>query len=131
MLTKNGSGLIPGAVEGDTMVISHLRELLEAEVLCGEDRLEEDLTSVFSCDMMSDVLACPEDIECLLTGLVNQQVIRTADMMDIGLVVFVRGKRPSEEVVEMARQRDMIVLLTQCRMFTACGRLYEAGLGIR
>ena len=131
MLTKNGSGLIRGAVEGDTMVISHLRELLEAEVLCGEDRLEEDLTSVFSCDMMSDVLACPEDIECLLTGLVNQQVIRTADMMDISLVVFVRGKRPSEEVVEMARQRDMIVLLTQCRMFTACGRLYEAGLGIR
>ena len=113
------------------MQISVLRDLLEAEVLCGEDRLEEDVEAVFSCDMMSDVLACPEEIHCLLTGLINQQVIRTADMMDIGVVVFVRGKRPTDEVVEMARQRDMVVILTRCRMFTACGRLYQAGLGIR
>ncbi len=113
------------------MQISVLRDLLEAQVLCGEGQLQEDIEHVFACDMMSDVLACPDEINCLLTGLINQQVIRTADMMDIGLVIFVRGKCPPEEVVEMARQRDMIVLLTGCRMFTACGRLYEAGLGLR
>ncbi len=113
------------------MQISVLRDLLEAQVLCGEERLEEDVESVFASDMMSDVLACPDEIHCLLTGLINQQVIRTADMMDIGVVVFVRGKCPPEEVVEMARQREMMVLLTSCRMFTACGRLYGAGLGAR
>lgn len=113
------------------MRISVLRDLLEARVLCGDDRLEEDVSSVFASDMMSDVLACPDEIHCLLTGLINQQVIRTADMMDIGLVVFVRGKCPPEDVVEMARQRDMVVLLTGCRMFSACGRLYGAGLGLR
>lgn len=113
------------------MQISVLRDLLEARVLCGQARLAEDISTVFASDMMSDVLACPDEIHCLLTGLINQQVIRTADMMDIGLVVFVRGKCPPEEVVEMARQRDMVVLLTSCRMFSACGRLYGAGLGIR
>lgn len=113
------------------MLISALRELLEAQVLCGEDRLEEEISEVFASDMMSDVLACPDEIHCLLTGLINQQVIRTADMMDIGLVVFVRGKHPPDEVVEMARQRDMVVLLTSCRMFSACGRMYEAGIGAR
>lgn len=86
------------------MRISALRDLLEARVLCGGDRLEEEISTVFASDMMSDVLACPDEIHCLLTGLINQQVIRTADMMDIGLVVFVRGKCPSDEVVEMARQ---------------------------
>jgi hypothetical protein len=113
------------------MQISALRDLLEAQVLCGEDRLEEDIATVFASDMMSDVLACPDEIHCLLTGLINQQVIRTADMMDIGLVVFVRGKCPPTEVVEMARQRDMVVMLTGCRMFTACGRMYNAGIGQR
>lgn len=113
------------------MRISDLRDLLEARVLCGEERIDEEVATVFASDMMSDVLACPDEINCLLTGLINQQVIRTADMMDIGLVVFVRGKCPPEEVVEMARQRDMVVILTGCRMFTACGRLYEAGMGAR
>lgn len=113
------------------MQISILRDLLEAQVLCGEERILEDVENVFACDMMSDVLACPDEIHCLLTGLINQQVIRTADMMDIGLVIFVRGKCPPAEVVEMARQRDMVVMITRCRMFTACGRLYQAGLGVR
>jgi hypothetical protein len=123
------SGLLRSG--GIFMEISALRDLLEGEVLCGEDRLDDEIETLFASDMMSDVLACPDEIHCLLTGLINQQVIRTADMMDIGLVVFVRSKRPSEEVVEMARQRDMVIILTPCRMFTACGRLYEAGLGLR
>ena len=120
------------ALRGDiNMRISYLQELLQARLLCGEDRLEEDVDTVFSSDMMSDVRACPDEILCLLTGLINSQVIRTADMMDIGVIVFVRGKCPPDEVVEMARQRDMVVLVTACRMFSACGRLYEAGLGCR
>ena len=98
--------------EEHDMQISYLRDLLEASVLCGEDRLEEDVSTVFASDMMSDVLACPDEIQCMLTGLINSQVIRTADMMDIGLIVFVRGKCPPEDVVEMARQRDMVVLVT-------------------
>lgn len=110
------------------MVISYLRKLLEAELLCGEERMETEVETVFASDMMSDVLACPNEIHCMLTGLINSQVIRTADMMDIGVIVFVRGKRPPLDVVEMARQRDMAVLVTPMRMFTACGKLYEAGL---
>ena len=110
------------------MELSKMRDILEAQVLCGEDRLEEEVETLFASDMMSDVLACPDEIQCLLTNLINQQVIRTSDMLDIGVVIFVHGKQPAEDVVEMARQRDMALLRTDFRMFTACGRLYEAGL---
>ena len=113
------------------MRIKDLMDLLEAELLSGGERLEEEITSIFASDMMSDVLACPDEIHCMLTGLMNSQVIRTADMMDIGVVVFVRGKMPGKDVVEMAIQRDMVVMVTKCRMFTACGRLYQAGIGTR
>ncbi len=113
------------------MQIAELQNRLDAEVLCGEAHLGEEIDATFASDMMSDVLACSEDVEVLLTGLINQQVIRTADMVDIGVIVFVRGKCPPEEVVEMARQRDMVLLTTRCRMYTACGRLYAAGMGMR
>ena len=113
------------------MQLTMLRDLLEATVLCGKDRLEEEISTVFASDMMSDVLACPDEIECLLTGLMNSQVIRTADMMDIQTIIFVRNKLPADDVIQMACQRDMVVMVTPCRMFTACGRLYDAGLGMR
>ena len=78
---------------------------------------------------MSDVLAYVKDQAVLLTGLVNPQVIRTADMMDITCIVFVRGKQPEDSIVELARDRDIVVMRSDERMYNACGKLYLAGLG--
>ena len=113
------------------MTIADVQRILKADLVSPNVCVDTEVHNACGSDMMSDVLACPDEIHCLLTGLINQQVIRTADMMDIGVVVFVRGKCPPEEVVEMARQRDMAVLLTRCRMFSACGRMYESGIGPR
>lgn len=110
------------------MKISKIAELLDAEVLCGADRLDGEVKSACGSDMMSDVLAFVKDQAVLLTGLLNPQVIRTAMMMDMQCVVFVRGKRPEAEVLSLAETCHLCVLATAERMYTACGKLYEAGL---
>ena len=110
------------------MKISDVKELLDAEVLCGEENLGHDVFSACGCDMMSDVLAFAKDQAVLLTGLVNPQVVRTAEMMDMHCIVFVRGKRPNIDIIHLAEDRDMVMLATKLEMFTACGRLYDAGL---
>ena len=111
------------------MKISTIQELLEAEIVCGEEYLDHDVHSACGSDMMSDVLAYVKDQAVLLTGLVNPQVIRTAEMMDMMCVVFVRSKSPSEEMIRLAKESDMVILKTNKRMYEACGRLYVGGLG--
>ena len=110
------------------MKIREIATLLSAEVLCGENMLDEEVQSACGSDMMSDVLAYVKDQAVLLTGLLNQQAIRTAAMMDIVCVVFVRDKRPGEDILDVARQNGIAVMTTTHRMFTACGLLYTAGL---
>ena len=110
------------------MKIGEIKELLSAEVLCGEDQLECQVYSACSSDMMSDVLAFVKDQAVLLTGLVNPQVIRTAEMMDMKCVVFVRKKVPGEDIVELARDSGIVLMRSNLRMFEACGILYSAGL---
>ncbi len=110
------------------MKISTIVELLDAEVLCGVDHLENEVHSACGSDMMSDVLAFVKDQAVLLTGLVNLQVVRTAEMMDMRCIVFVRGKRPSLEVIEIADEAGIVVLATEERMYPACGKLYATGL---
>jgi len=110
------------------MKISKIAELLEAEVLCGADRLDGEVKSACGSDMMSDVLAYVKDQAVLLTGLLNPQVIRTAVMMDMQCVVFVRGKKPGADVLSLAENCNLTVLSSQERLYTACGKLYEAGL---
>ena len=112
------------------MKISTIQELLEAEIVCGEEYLDHDVHSACGSDMMSDVLAYVKDQAVLLTGLVNPQVIRTAEMMDMMCVVFVRSKSPSEEMIRLAKESDMVILKTSKRMYEACGRLYVGGLGV-
>lgn len=110
------------------MKISTIKELLSAEVVTCEDGLARHVYSACGSDMMSDVLAYVKDQAVLLTGLVNSQVIRTAEMMDMNCIVFVRSKMPTAEMIELAKESDIVLLATSKRMYEACGILYSNGL---
>ena len=110
------------------MTINTVKDLLEAEILCGSEMLGEEVHSACGSDMMSDVLAYVKDQAVMLTGLVNAQVIRTAEMMDMKCIVFVRSKRPSADMLELAEEHGIAVMTTAKRMYDACGILYSNGL---
>jgi serine kinase of HPr protein (carbohydrate metabolism regulator) len=110
------------------MKISRVAELLEAEIVCCSEMADNEVNSACGSDMMSDVLAFVKDQAVLLTGLVNPQVIRTAEMMDMRCVVFVRNKQPSEAMLDLARESGIVVLTSKFRMYEACGVLYASGL---
>ncbi len=110
------------------MTIGDIKNILECKVICCEDRLDAEINTACGSDMMSDVLAFVKDQSCLLTGLVNPQVVRTADMMDMHCIIFVRGKMPDESMIELAKEREITLMSTGYRMFTSCGKLWENGL---
>ena len=110
------------------MKVSEIKDILEAEVICGENALDHDVYTACGSDMMSDVLAYVKEQAVLLSGLMNPQVVRTAEMMDMQCIVFVRGKKPDESIIELARERDIVLLSTKYPMFASCGMLYEKGL---
>lgn len=110
------------------MKISTIKDLLDADVICNEELLGNHVYSACGSDMMSDVLAYVKDQAVLLTGLVNSQVVRTAEMMDMVCIVFVRSKMPTPEMVELAKESGIVLLATKKRMYEACGILYEGGL---
>lgn len=110
------------------MTLREIKEILDANVLTGEEELDREVKAACGSDLMSDVLAFVKDQAMLLTGLVNGQVIRTAEMMDIHAVIFIRGKKPSDDVVSLAESRDIVIMETELPMYLACGKLYSAGL---
>lgn len=109
--------------ENYTMKITDIKELLDAEIVCGDENLEKQVYSACGSDMMSDVLAYVKDQAVLLTGLVNSQVIRTAEMMDMVCIVFVRSKSPNEEMIRLARESGIVLMKTKRRLYEACGTL--------
>ena len=110
------------------MKIREIKELLGASILCGEENLDNEVYTACGSDMMSDVLAFVKDQAVLLTGLINPQVIRTAQMMDMHCIVFVRNKVPTESIIDWAKGSGMVLMATPLRMYDACGRLYVSGL---
>lgn len=109
------------------MKVSEIVKILEAELLSGTD-MDMEILAACGSDLMSDVMAYVKENVLLLTGLVSPQVIRTAEMMDIKAVVFVRGKNPGQAILDLAAEKDMVVMSTRNPMFIACGKLFNAGL---
>lgn len=110
------------------MKVTEIIDILKADVLCGDD-FDMEIHTACGSDMMSDALAFVKDQGMLLTGLLNPQAVRTAEMLDMRCIAFVRGKTPGDDVIKLANDRDIMLLRTEYRMFTACGKLYAAGLG--
>ncbi len=113
------------------MKIKTIVSLLNAKVHTGnEELLETEVRTACGSDMMSDVLAFVKDQAVLLSGLINTQVIRTADMMDMRCIVIVRSKTPSADMIALAEESGIVLLSTDVLMYEACGILYTSGLGV-
>ena len=110
------------------MKLSDIVKALNASVLAGENRLESEIVTCGASDLMSDILAGLSEGCILLTGLTTVQVIRTAMISGVGAVVFVRGKKPPPEVIDLAKQQDLPLLSSPYSMFVSCGRLHACNL---
>ena len=110
------------------MKIKDIITILNAQLLTPQADLEQEVHTACGSDMMSDVLAYVKDQSALITGLTNPQVVRTAEMMDMICIIFVRGKHADDTIVNLAAQRNIAILQTPYSMFTACGMLYQHGL---
>ncbi|KHO62143.1 MULTISPECIES: DRTGG domain-containing protein [Thermoanaerobacter] len=114
------------------MKLKEVKEILNAEVMVGEEKLEEEVFTACGADLMSDVLASRDEKAVLLTGLTNVQVIRTAEVVgDIKCIVFVRGKNPGEDILELAKKAGLVIMKTKHPLYIACGLLYSNGLTCR
>ena len=110
------------------MTLRDVKKLLQADVICGEGSLDIEITFAGGSDLMSDVLAFGKPGILLLTGLSNAQSVRTANIIDAKAIVYVRGKKPDDEGIALAREKGIPILSTKLMMYTACGLLYSHGL---
>jgi predicted transcriptional regulator len=110
------------------MTLKEIKELLEAEVISGEACLGQEISAAGGADLMSDVLAFGKPGILLLTGLSNSQSVRTANIIDAKAIVYVRGKKPDQEGIELAQGKNIPLLSTKFMMYTACGLLFSHGL---
>ncbi len=110
------------------MTLRKIKEILQAEVICGEEHLDEDVKFAGASDLMSDVLAFGQPGILLLTGLSNFQSVRTANIIEAKAVVYVRGKKPDKQGIKMAIEKGIPILSTKLMMYKACGLLYSLGI---
>ncbi len=113
----------------NTFTLQQVCDILNGEIICGEQSADQRVASACGCDLMSDVLAFTKPGSVLLTGLTNSQVIRTAEMLDLKGIVFVRSKKPDEKTIKMAEALQLVLILSPYPLYESCGKLYVAGLG--
>ena len=110
------------------MKLSEVKEILNADVIVGTEKLNMEVTTAFGCDLMSDVLAFAKAGSLLLTGLTNTQVIRIANVLDIAAIILVRGKKPQTEALVLAKELQIPILTTKYILFETAGILYTKGI---
>ena len=110
------------------MKIKDIVKILNAKVVTGSDRLEEEVEFGFASDLLSDVLTTDTDKLLLLTGMTNLQAIRTAEMAEISCITFVRDKKMTQEMIDLASENNLVTIETPFSMFHSVSALHDNGL---
>ncbi len=110
------------------MKLKKIIEVLEADLLYESVDQEKDISCAFGSDLISDILMCTKESTLLLTGLTNPHIIRLSDMIDLFGIVFVRGKTPPQEIIDMAKERGLPLISTKFTLYKSSGILYNSGL---
>lgn len=118
----------PRAILLGMMKLREIVEIVQGKVVCGENHLDQEVKMGFASDLMSDVLTLLEDDILLITGLSNNQAVRTAEMSDISNILLVRNKQPSQAMIDMAKELDIALITTPFSLFRVSGLLYAHGL---
>ena len=110
------------------MRIKEIVDIINGKVICGETQMDIDVQKGFASDLMSDVLTLDTDDVVLITGLANLQAIRTAEMSEISCIIFARNKKVGKEMVELAKDSNIILIECENTVFKTAGKLYAAGI---
>lgn len=110
------------------MKVKEVIDIVNAKLVCGEDTGQDTIQYAFSSDLMSDILTLDTENLIIITGLLNLQLIRTAEMLDVKYILIVRGKKATPEMIGLAKQNNIVLLESPLSMFRASGELYKAGL---
>lgn len=110
------------------MKLGQMAQILEAEVICGHDKLDMDIPAAVASDLMSDLLAYAERDRVLISGLCTVHTVMTAQILDLSAIIFVRSKTPTEEMIQKATEDGIALLRTNYTMYFACGELFKNGL---
>lgn len=110
------------------MKIEEIIKLLNAELLCGENHLTHEVEYAFASDLMSDVLTLDTEDPILITGLINTQCLRTAEMADIKCIIFARDKSVQQDMIKLAHELDLIIIRCKYSVFKTSGLLFESGI---
>lgn len=110
------------------MKLKDIITCVNGQLIWGESHLEDEIQRGFASDLMSDVLTILEDDILLITGLSNNQAIRTAEMSDIKNILLVRNKKPSQSMIDMAKELNISLSYTPYSLFKASALLYQKGL---
>jgi predicted transcriptional regulator len=108
--------------------LREVKEILDADVIVGDEKLDIEVSTAFGADLMSDVLSFAKAGCLLLTGLTNTQVVRIANVLDMAAIILVRGKKPPAETISMAKSLQIPILTTKYILFETAGRLYAKGI---
>lgn len=116
---------IDSLLSGAHMKLDGLAQKIGARILTPGPP-DAEVTRIYAGDRVSDLLNEASSSTLLVTNLANLQMVRVAELMEVPGVCFVDGIDPEEELLEMARANQTLIMVSPLSVFETCGLIYQA-----
>jgi hypothetical protein len=89
---------------------------------------DKDIEGVYISDMVSDIVAGAKAGNLLMTIQLHKNLIATANLVDVAAIIFVRGKKPLEDVIELANRAKITLFTADDDSWKLAIKLHDHGI---
>lgn len=107
------------------MKLSEAAGVLPMKVVTGEIKRDPDISTVYTCDLLSRVMSMSEKDCIWLTVLTHLNVVAVAQLTDIACIMIPEDIPIPEATINKAKEEDINIVSTPLTAYEACWRLHD------
>jgi hypothetical protein len=108
--------------------LNDIVEKLDLEVKCAADKLDTEVCTGYTSDLLSDVIAYSAEGDLWITLQVHQNIVPVASMKGLSGIVIINGREPEAETLKKAEAENVVIMVSKMPAFELSGKLYALGI---
>ena len=89
---------------------------------------DKDFEGVYISDMVSDIITIAKPNSLLITLQTHKSLIATGNLVDLAAIVYVKGKMPATDVIQLADKAGIALFVTELDAWSMASKLFALGV---
>lgn len=107
------------------MKVKDICEKMDMQIIAGEKGINKEVKGVYSCDLLSWVMAHGKSNDAWVTIQTHSNTIAVASLLEMSCIIIPENAEIEEETIKKAEEEEITILSSSLSSYEICYRIHD------